>query len=81
MPFSGNRILVLDPQASGVSGDMMVGALLDIGADTTRVVEAMKACSKCLVTFGGHPLAAGFKIKNKDLGKFKQCLNEYFESC
>ncbi|UCG82097.1 MAG: LarC family nickel insertion protein, partial [Dehalococcoidia bacterium] len=41
MPFSGNRILVFDPQASGVSGDMMVGALLDIGADITRVVEAM----------------------------------------
>jgi uncharacterized protein (TIGR00299 family) protein len=41
MPLSGNRILVFDPQASGISGDMIVGALLDIGADTTSVLEAM----------------------------------------
>ncbi len=37
------RILVLDPQIAGVSGDMMVGALLDLGADATRVIEAMEA--------------------------------------
>lgn len=44
-----------------------------------NVVEAMKSCSKLLVTYGGHPQAAGFKIKNKNIEKFRECLIEYFE--
>ncbi len=42
MPTDTKRILVFDPQTAGVSGDMMVGALLDLGANPTRVLEAMK---------------------------------------
>jgi len=47
---------------------------------TTRVppginsVCLMKKCSKRLLTFGGHPLASGFRIKNQNLEKFKDCL-------
>jgi len=41
-------------------------------------VEAMKGCSKLLKTFGGHPLAAGFTIKNENLEKFKTCLIKFF---
>lgn len=41
-------------------------------------VEAMKSCSRLLETFGGHPLAAGFTIKNKNLEKFKEGLVDYF---
>lgn len=37
-------------------------------------VEIMKKCSKYLITYGGHPQAAGFTIKNKNLKKFKDCL-------
>lgn len=37
------RIVVMDCQVAGVSGDMIVGALIDLGADAARVVEAMKA--------------------------------------
>jgi single-stranded-DNA-specific exonuclease len=37
-------------------------------------VEIMKKCSKYLLTYGGHPQAAGFAIKNENLEKFKQCL-------
>jgi len=44
-----------------------------------NVVEAMKTCSQCLVTYGGHPQAAGFKIKNENLEKFKECLLDYFD--
>jgi len=44
-----------------------------------NVVEAMKACSKHLITYGGHPLAAGFKAENKNLEEFKECLIDYFE--
>jgi len=37
-------------------------------------VLLMKKCSKNLLTYGGHPLASGFRIKNKNLEKFKKCL-------
>ena len=45
----------------------------------TNSVEAMKTCSDFLITYGGHANASGFRIKNKDLEKFKNCLNEYFK--
>jgi single-stranded-DNA-specific exonuclease len=37
-------------------------------------VALMKSCKKLLITYGGHPMAAGFRIKNENLEKFKQCL-------
>jgi len=44
-----------------------------------NTVEAMKSCSKNLLTYGGHPQAAGFSIKNENLEGFKKCLIEYYE--
>ncbi len=42
-------------------------------------VSLMKKCSKLLLTYGGHPPAAGFRIKNVNLEKFKECLiNQIF---
>ncbi|GAI31911.1 unnamed protein product, partial [marine sediment metagenome] len=43
-----------------------------------NTVEAMKSCSEDLITYGGHPRASGFGIKNKDLKKFQECLIKYF---
>jgi len=43
-------------------------------------VKAMMKCSKILETYGGHEQAAGFRIKEKDLDKFKTCLIKYFKS-
>lgn len=37
-------------------------------------VVLMKKCKKVLMTFGGHPLASGFRIRNENLEKFKECL-------
>jgi single-stranded-DNA-specific exonuclease len=37
-------------------------------------VVLMKKCSKNLLTYGGHPLASGFRIKNEYLEEFKNCL-------
>ena len=42
-------------------------------------VEAMKKCSKLLKTYGGHPQAAGFTIKNENSEKFKECLIKHFK--
>ena len=45
-----------------------------------NTVEAMKKCfSSDLITFGGHAQASGFRIKNKGLEKFKNCLSNYFK--
>lgn len=43
-----------------------------------NIVEAMKSCSDLLETYGGHPQAAGFKVKNENIEKFKEGLIEYF---
>lgn len=45
------------------------------GFDT---VEAMKTCHNFLKTYGGHAKASGFRVKNKDLKKFKQSLINHF---
>ncbi|OIO46305.1 MAG: hypothetical protein AUJ31_02105 [Parcubacteria group bacterium CG1_02_39_15] len=37
-------------------------------------VALMKKCSKYPLTYGGHALASGFRIKNENLEKFKGCL-------
>ncbi|TET83894.1 MAG: hypothetical protein E3J36_02915, partial [Candidatus Nealsonbacteria bacterium] len=37
-------------------------------------VSLMKKCKKYPLTYGGHPLASGFRIKNENLEKFKKCL-------
>ncbi|MFW6283350.1 MAG: DHH family phosphoesterase [Minisyncoccales bacterium] len=43
-------------------------------------VDAMSSCSELLETFGGHPAASGFRIKNENLTKFKQRLIDFFKS-
>jgi len=39
-------------------------------------VALMKKCSKHLLTYGGHALASGFRIKNEHLEQFRDCLNK-----
>jgi len=41
-----HRIMVVDCQLSGVSGDMLVGALLGVGANEQRVVGAIESVKK-----------------------------------
>ncbi|MEK7663859.1 MAG: DHH family phosphoesterase [Patescibacteria group bacterium] len=42
-------------------------------------VDAMKSCSDLLMTYGGHPKASGFRIKNENLENFKTCLIKHFQ--
>ena len=44
----------------------------------TNSVEAMKTCDEFLITYGGHAQASGFRVKNQNLEKFRECLNDYF---
>ena len=43
-------------------------------------VKPMMHCSKFLEGYGGHPQAAGFRIKNKSLKGFQKCLIGYFKN-
>ncbi len=38
-----DKILVIDCQIAGISGDMFLGALIDVGADVNKVVSAIKS--------------------------------------
>ncbi len=42
-------------------------------------VKGLLNCSHLLKNFGGHPTAAGFRIKNDNLGKLGECLSKYFQ--
>ena len=42
--------------------------------DEIDSVALMKNCKDLLITFGGHPKASGFRVKNENLERFKQCL-------
>ncbi len=37
-------------------------------------VALMRNCKDLLMTYGGHPKASGFRVKNENLEKFKACL-------
>jgi single-stranded-DNA-specific exonuclease len=43
------------------------------GIDSVKLLEK---CKEYLLTYGGHPPASGFRIKNENLEKFKECLIE-----
>jgi len=58
-------------------GDVIRGSVRVVtGQDA---VDAMDHCKKNLVSFGGHPMAAGFLAKAEDAENFKNCLINYFQ--
>lgn len=60
--------------------DSSCGSVRSYNPDYGNMVDAMKTCSDFLMTYGGHPVAAGFRVKNRDVKKFKMCLTDYFEN-
>jgi uncharacterized protein (TIGR00299 family) protein len=48
LAMSGERIMVIDSQISGVSGDMLLGALIDLGASPKRISEALNIAARYL---------------------------------
>ena len=53
-------VLVIDPQIAGISGDMILSSLVDLGADKKRIIDGVKVSQKYL-----H----GSKIKKIDFKK------------
>ena len=43
-----------------------------------NVVEIMNSCQEIFETYGGHPTAAGFSMKNENLEKFEEHLTKHF---
>ena len=41
-------VLVIDPQISGISGDMLLCSLLDLGADKSKVIDGINSCVRFL---------------------------------
>ena len=39
-----------------------------------NAVELMAKCQQFLISYGGHPRAAGFRLKNENINNFKKCL-------
>ena len=39
---NGTMVVILDPQNSGISGNMVLGALIDLGVDAEEVAEVME---------------------------------------
>ena len=41
-------VIVIDPQIAGISGDMLLCSLVDLGADKNQIVEGIKKIEKFL---------------------------------
>lgn len=42
------RVLVIDCQLAGISGDMIIGALLDLGVNASKFSETMRTACSCI---------------------------------
>ena len=47
-PDAPRRVMVVDPRGAGISGDMMLAALVDMGADGGAICDGLAECAKYL---------------------------------
>jgi len=41
-------VIIIDPQVAGISGDMLLCSLVNIGADKTKIIEGIKIAEQFL---------------------------------
>ena len=46
-----------------------------------NMYEALRSQKDLLVQFGGHPMAAGFTIREENISEFRKKINEYAHTC
>ena len=56
-------VIVIDSQIAGISGDMLLSALVDLGANKSKIIRAIKISENHI---------SGSTIKNIDFGKVKK---------
>jgi len=56
-------VIVIDSQVAGISGDMLLSALVDLGANKSKIIKAIKISENHI---------QGSTIKNIDFGKVKK---------
>ena len=61
------KILLIDCQASGVAGDMILGALIDLGANVEKIISAIKSLENPEYGYGNIKI----KINQVMRGEFK----------
>lgn len=59
-------------------GKTIVGSARTSDTNGHNVFAALTHCEKVLNKFGGHPQAAGFELDIDNVGRFQECLAEYF---
>ncbi len=56
-------VIMIDPQIAGISGDMLLSALVDLGANKSKIIDAIKIAEKNL---------PGSTIRKINFGKIKK---------
>ena len=78
-----NNILVIDPSIAGISGDMLLSASVDLGANEESTIETIqsiknyfKGCKKLEVNFS-NVTKNGFRAKkiNIEIEETTRCYN------
>lgn len=64
MSETPRRVMVVDPRGAGISGDMMLAALVDMGADAGAISDGMTECAKYLE--GSTITAMDFKTEYRN---------------
>ncbi len=54
-------VVIIDPQTAGISGNMVVGALIDLGAHKQKVIEVMEYSASF---FGGAEVEVSTENKS-----------------
>ena len=70
-------LITFDGAAIGTPSGLDVGKGSGRSIKGLNLVDALSYSKDTLVKFGGHELAAGLSIRRKDLGIFREKINEY----